>query len=211
MSRNVPHPSAACEGYYTKFDLKNGSHIVLVICSVRSACDPNRAHMLSLAPVPRAPLPPPPLQSLPRSLPVSNMLPGKPRIIQQIESTVTPAPKKKTTKANTSKPRAQGVASGRVEKKKATTTTATTAEPKTKTVKAKKPLAKAVKDKVEGKVEKVEGAVEGKPAKKVCLLFSFLLFFFFFFFFFFTTCLVGYTGRNGRGGKHCLEMCVCVC
>jgi hypothetical protein len=47
MSLNVPHPSAAVEGYYTKFDFPNGAHIVLVICSVRQAYDPSRAHMVS--------------------------------------------------------------------------------------------------------------------------------------------------------------------
>lgn len=47
MSRNAPHPSSAVEGYYTKFDLPNGSHIVIVICKVRIAKDPDRAHMVS--------------------------------------------------------------------------------------------------------------------------------------------------------------------
>ena len=47
MSRNAPHPSSAVEGYYSKFDLSNGSHIVLVICTVRVAIDPNRMYMVS--------------------------------------------------------------------------------------------------------------------------------------------------------------------
>ena len=47
MSRNAPHPSSAVEGYYSKFDLPNGSHIILVICTVRVATDPNRMYMVS--------------------------------------------------------------------------------------------------------------------------------------------------------------------
>lgn len=81
------------------------------------------------------------------------------------------APTKKA-KANTSKPRAKKVSTGRVEKKsaakpKTTTTTAKSTGPRTKTV--KKSLPKAAKDKVAGKVKKAEGTVEDKPAKKVRL------------------------------------------
>ncbi|KAH7115182.1 hypothetical protein B0J11DRAFT_584488 [Dendryphion nanum] len=82
---------------------------------------------------------------------------SKPRVIQQIEAVV--APKKRTT-ANTSKPRAKTVASGRVEKKSTTTT-----KPK-KTVAVKKSPVKKVTDKVVGKAKKAEGTVEGNPAKK---------------------------------------------
>jgi hypothetical protein len=83
-------------------------------------------------------------------------------ILEKVEEAIAPK-KRSTTKANTSKPRAEKVATGRVEKK---TTTAISA-PKTKAVKTKKAPLKAVVDKVEGELEKVEGAVEGKPGKKV--------------------------------------------
>lgn len=75
---------------------------------------------------------------------------SKPRVIQAIENTIAP---KKTTKANTSKPRSTGTASGRV----------------TKTTKVKKPRTKTEKvvDKIVGSGEKVVGDVEGKPGKKV--------------------------------------------
>lgn len=79
---------------------------------------------------------------------------SKPRIFAAVEEAIAP---KKSTKANTSKPRAQKVTAGRVEKKKAA--------PKPKVV--KKTPAKAVKDKVAGKAKKAAGAVEGRPAKKV--------------------------------------------
>jgi hypothetical protein len=90
----------------------------------------------------------------PANIPLGN---SKPRVVQAIESVIAP---KKTTKANTSKPRA--VASGRVAKPKTTTTTTTTTvkKPRTKTEK--------VVDKIVGKSEKVVGDVEGKPGKKVC-------------------------------------------
>jgi hypothetical protein len=85
---------------------------------------------------------------------------SKPRVIAAIENTVAP---KKSTKANTSKPRAKKVTAGRVEKKKAPAKAATT-----KKTTVKKTAPKAVKDKVVGKAKKAVGAVEGKPAKKVC-------------------------------------------
>lgn len=47
MSRNAPHPRSAVEGYYNKFDLDNGAHVVVIICTVRVAQDPDRQHMLS--------------------------------------------------------------------------------------------------------------------------------------------------------------------
>lgn len=35
MQHNAPHPSAAFEGYYSKFDLPSGAHVALVICKVK--------------------------------------------------------------------------------------------------------------------------------------------------------------------------------
>ena len=95
---------------------------------------------------------------------------SRPRVFAAVEEAVTG--KKTKAKANTSKPRAKKVTTGRVEKKKTTpakttTTTTTTTKPAAKTVKVKKTPAKVVKDKVEGKAKKVAGAVEGRPAKKV--------------------------------------------
>lgn len=97
---------------------------------------------------------------------------SKPRIFEKVEEAAAPKKKTTKTKANTSKPRAKTVTTGRVEKKRAApkTTTAKTG-PKTKTV--KKAPAKQAKDKVAGKVKKAEGAVEGKPAKKVRILLPF--------------------------------------
>ena len=37
MEHNAPHPKAAFEGYYNKFDLPSGAHAVLVICKVNHA------------------------------------------------------------------------------------------------------------------------------------------------------------------------------
>ncbi|KAF2761791.1 hypothetical protein EJ05DRAFT_472756 [Pseudovirgaria hyperparasitica] len=45
-----PHPSAAFEGYYSKFTLESGSHIILIFCTVRNA--PTRPHMLSFTYIP---------------------------------------------------------------------------------------------------------------------------------------------------------------
>lgn len=109
-------------------------------------------------------------------LPPANHIPGnsKPRIVQQIEAVV--APKKRTTtttKANTSKPRTSKVATGRVAKPKAATTTTTKRTTKAtganvKTVKKPRTTTEKVVDKVVGKAEKIVGDVEGKPGKKVC-------------------------------------------
>lgn len=87
-----------------------------------------------------------------------------------INTVVVAAPKKRTAKANTSKPRDKKIAAGRMNKKKAAT-----AVLKTKTVRKEKTLATKAKDKVGGKAKKTEGTVEGEPAKKVCeTWFSFL-------------------------------------
>ncbi|KAF2478071.1 uncharacterized protein BDR25DRAFT_308892 [Lindgomyces ingoldianus] len=80
---------------------------------------------------------------------------SKPRVFAHVEEVVAP---KKSTKANTSKPRAKKVTTGRVEKKKPA--------PATKKAPPKKSAPKAAKAKVEGKLEKVKGEVEGKPGKK---------------------------------------------
>ena len=45
MQHYAPHPSAAFEGYYSKFDIAGGSHIALIICSIPSA--KSRPHMVS--------------------------------------------------------------------------------------------------------------------------------------------------------------------
>lgn len=37
MDQFAPHPSACFEGWYSKFDLPSGSHVVLVICTVPKA------------------------------------------------------------------------------------------------------------------------------------------------------------------------------
>jgi hypothetical protein len=102
---------------------------------------------------------------------------SRPRVFAAVEETVK-APK--STKANTSKPRAKKVTTGRVEKKATPTKKVATpkakapavkkAAPEKKTITVKKSPAKKVVDKVEGKVEKVVGKVEEKPAKKVCLI-----------------------------------------
>jgi hypothetical protein len=89
---------------------------------------------------------------------------SKPRVVQAIESALTP---KKTTKANTSKPRTTKVTTGRVTKPKTTTTTTTTT-PATTTVKKPRTKTEKVVDTIVGKGEKVIGDVEGKPGKKVC-------------------------------------------
>lgn len=85
---------------------------------------------------------------------------ARPRVFAAVEEAVTG---KKSTKANTSKPRAQKVTTGRVEKKKAPVVKAAPAK---KTTTVKKSPAKKVADKVEGKAKKAAGKVEGKPEKK---------------------------------------------
>ncbi|OAL50772.1 hypothetical protein IQ07DRAFT_631718 [Pyrenochaeta sp. DS3sAY3a] len=45
MEHFAPHHSANFEGYYSKFDLQNGAHIALIICSVPNAS--TRPHMVS--------------------------------------------------------------------------------------------------------------------------------------------------------------------
>ncbi|KAF2244549.1 hypothetical protein BU26DRAFT_522371 [Trematosphaeria pertusa] len=87
-------------------------------------------------------------------------LPAK---IENAVEAVAPT-KKRTTTANTSKPRDKKVASGRVDKK--APATKKTATPKLKTVKKEKAPATKAKDKVEGKVEKAKAKVEAKPEKK---------------------------------------------
>jgi hypothetical protein len=37
MQHNAPHSNAAFEGYYNKFDLPSGAHLVIVICKVKNA------------------------------------------------------------------------------------------------------------------------------------------------------------------------------
>ncbi|KAF2134839.1 hypothetical protein P153DRAFT_270938, partial [Dothidotthia symphoricarpi CBS 119687] len=92
---------------------------------------------------------------------------SRPRIVSQAAALLTP-----TTKANTSKPRSNKVASGRIAKPSTTTTTTTTTTktspataPKTKVVKKRSPVEKA-KDAVVGSAEKVVGEVTGRPGKK---------------------------------------------
>lgn len=85
----------------------------------------------------------------------------KPRALDNLLSAPTTTKKTKTktsVKANTSKPRTNKVASGRVEKKSAPATK--------KTVKAKKPTTRVIKDKVAGNAKKAAGKVERKPAKE---------------------------------------------
>jgi len=72
---------------------------------------------------------------------------------RKVEAVAEPTAPKKSTKANTSKPRTKTVASGRVAKP---------ATKKTPTAKAKK-VVKKVEEKVNGAVEKAE---EKKPTKK---------------------------------------------
>jgi len=79
---------------------------------------------------------------------------AKPRVFPKVEEAVT-GKKTPTSKANTSKPRAKKVSTGRVTK----------APAEKKVVKKKTPI-KAVADKVNGAVLKAEGKVEGKPGKK---------------------------------------------
>lgn len=76
---------------------------------------------------------------------------SKPRVFPKIEEVVT---KKKSTKANTSKPRVNKTGAGRV----------------AKPTKHKKSPAARAKEVAKGVVEKVEGAVERKPGKKVSFL-----------------------------------------
>jgi len=91
---------------------------------------------------------------------------SKPRIVEEIKAVVGPkkraAPK---AKANTSKPRSNKVASGRVAKPKTTTTT-TKGGPNVKTVKKPRTKTEKVVDKIVGTGEKIVGDVEGKPGKK---------------------------------------------
>src|ERR1700761_5451564 len=51
MDHHAPHPKAAFEGYYNKFDLPSGGHLVIVICKVRQA--ETKPNMLSFTYVPR--------------------------------------------------------------------------------------------------------------------------------------------------------------
>lgn len=50
MEHNAPHPKAAFEGYYNKFDLPSGAHLVLVICKVKDA--QSKPNVLSFTYVP---------------------------------------------------------------------------------------------------------------------------------------------------------------
>ncbi|QDS71811.1 hypothetical protein FKW77_009608 [Venturia effusa] len=74
---------------------------------------------------------------------------------RKVEAVAEPAAPKKSTKANTSKPRAEAVASGRVTKP--------AAAKKTPAAKAKK-VAKKVEEKVDSAEEKVEKKVAPKKA-----------------------------------------------
>ena len=51
MEHNAPHQNAAFEGYYNKFTLPSGAHVVIVICMVRKA--ETKPHALSLVYVPK--------------------------------------------------------------------------------------------------------------------------------------------------------------
>lgn len=50
MEHHAPHPGAAFEGYYSKFDLPSGAHLALIICEVRGA--KTRPYMVSFTYVP---------------------------------------------------------------------------------------------------------------------------------------------------------------
>lgn len=51
MEHNAPHPNAEFEGYYNKFALPSGAHVVIVICTVRRA--KIRPHALTFVYVPK--------------------------------------------------------------------------------------------------------------------------------------------------------------
>ncbi|KAH8199389.1 hypothetical protein TruAng_006433 [Truncatella angustata] len=51
MEHHAPHPSAAFEGHYSKFDLPSGAHLALIICEVRGA--KRRPYMVSFTYVPQ--------------------------------------------------------------------------------------------------------------------------------------------------------------
>nr|POE58671.1 hypothetical protein CFP56_68346 [Quercus suber] len=50
MEHNAPHQSSVFEGYYSKFDLPSGAHLVVIICKVKGA--KTRPNMLSFTYVP---------------------------------------------------------------------------------------------------------------------------------------------------------------
>lgn len=51
MEHHRPHPGAAFEGYYSKFDLPSGAHVALILCEVRNA--KQKPNMLSFTYVPK--------------------------------------------------------------------------------------------------------------------------------------------------------------
>ncbi|KAI5369204.1 hypothetical protein Slin14017_G000830 [Septoria linicola] len=51
MDHHKPHPSAAFEGYYSKFDLPSGAHLALICCEVRGA--KHKPNMVSFTYVPK--------------------------------------------------------------------------------------------------------------------------------------------------------------
>jgi tocopherol cyclase len=51
MEHHAPHPNAAFEGYYNKFALPSGAHLVIVVCEVRNA--PTNPRALSFVYVPK--------------------------------------------------------------------------------------------------------------------------------------------------------------
>lgn len=90
---------------------------------------------------------------------------SKPRIIPTVPTTTTTT---KTTTKKTSKPVTANTPAKRAPAaKKSTTTKAAKPVGVTKKAPVKKPT---VGDKIKGVVKKIEGSIEGKPAKKVCIL-----------------------------------------
>lgn len=51
MEHHAPHPNATFEGYYSKFDLFSGGHVVIVICRIKNA--KIRPNMISFTYVPK--------------------------------------------------------------------------------------------------------------------------------------------------------------